>query len=660
MLLRLGEGELALKAWDDWRGGTSAQPNEDYKDPNLKDPYLMLAFEWTWALFDRAVTAHVTGDDRMALLSARALVPIRDAVESEAASRQLPLPDCTGAAPGERPRYLPFLQPLPALLADQERRAREGVRGVPSLRDRFRNQRVRAADVSVDELIRNLDETKASLLGLAFPQFRQPDAVTFDGDEVVKALIEKKGEAVEPLLRVLEDDTRLIRTVRYRSENGYRRHMIGVQEAAYAALSVILRFSPFGGETPYEELRAPGMERRRVLAARVRLYLKQYGGSPPEESWYRTLTDDGATFGQWRQAAAWVATPYKTPTGNGWVQSFVPFRRRGEKVVPRGEALRQKANPSVSQLLARRMDDSFARIADTRTADARADEDWFLRLYGLRDFTAALSAWDGAGALGELRRMTALLERLFASEKARATSSKKSPLIGNIIEIYAERFALNDPQAAADYAGWLRTMRPEDTDYNGAGLFYLASRYADSPEIAEAVTRMFGDPASPWTPVSGRLGYGSWVDTLGLLKSGLLSFPAFRARVLEGLADRTVVGTLKPHGADPAGTYDPKVEFELKVENLLAAAVAGETQQSNVVVRFTIGPRSLAPSASAPVSFRACDVYAWKLRGFEGAPWIELYWAEYARDSAVASSAKFLREHNGPFVYSEERAYRQP
>jgi hypothetical protein len=448
---------------------------------------------------------------------------------------------------------------------------------------------------------------------------------------------------------VLEDDTRLIRTVRFRSDNRYERHLIGVDEAAYAALAVILKFSPFGGDTPYEELRAPGLERRRALAARIRLYLKQYGGLPPEESWYRALADDGATLEQWRQAAAWIATPYRTPTANGWVESLVSFRRKGEKVVLRGEALRQKVGPSVSQLLVRRMDDSFARLAD---------EDWLLRLYGLRDFTVALSAWDSAGGLRELRRVTVQMERLFASEKARATSFKKSPLIGNIIGIYEERLALGDPRAAADYAGWLRTVRPEDADYKGAGLFYLASRYADSPEIAQAVTRMFDDPASPWTPVSGKLGYDS-TDTLQLLKTGLLSFPAFRARVLEGLADRTVVGTLKPHGADPAGTYDPKVEYELKVENLLAAAVAGETQQPDAVVRFTIDARSLTPPPT-PISIRACDVYAWKLRGFEGAPWIELYWAEHARDSAVASSAKFLREHVGPFVYSEERAYRQP
>jgi hypothetical protein len=636
MLLRLGEGELARKAWDAWNGGTSARQNEDDKDP-----YLLLAYEWTWALFDRALTAHVTGDDRMALLSARALVPIRDAVESEAASRRLPPPVNADAAPGERPRYLPFLKPLPALLADQERRAREGVRGVPPLRDSLRDRRAAAAAVSVGELIRNLDEARATLLGRAFPQLRQPDAVTFGVDAVVTALIEKGDEAVEPLLRVLEDDTRLIRTVRFRFDYQYERQLIGVHEAAYAALAVILKFSPAGGATPYEELRAPGLERRRALAARVRLYLKQYGGRPPEEGWYRALADDGATLEQWRQAAAWIATPYRAPTSNGWVDSAVHFRRKGEKFVPRGEALRQKAGPSVSQLLVRRMDDSFARLAD---------EDWPLRLHGLRDFAVALSAWDGAGALGELRRMTALLERLFASEKARATSSKKSSLIGNIIGMYEERLALGDPRAAAEYAGWLRNLRPEDADHTGAGLFYLASRHADSQEIAEAVTRMFGDPASPWKPVSGKLGDGSWVDTLQLLKTGLLGFPAFRARVLEGLADRTVVGTLKPRAADPAGTY------HLKVENLLAAAVAGETRQPDAVVRLTVDPHSPAPSP-APVSFRACDVYAWKLRGFEGAPWIELYWSEAERDAAVAACTKWLREHGGPFVYSETRAY---
>ena len=56
-------------------------------------------------------------------------------------------------------------------------------------------------------------------------------------------------------------------------------------------------------------------------------------------------------------------------------------------------------------------------------------------------------------------------------------------------------------------------------------------------------------------------------------------------------------------------------------------------------------------------SFRVRDVYAWKLRGYEGAPRIELYWTEAERDAAVANCVAFLREHQASFVYSPERAY---
>jgi hypothetical protein len=643
MLLRLGEGELTRKVWGLWTEGARVETNID--------PYMLLACEWTWALFDRALIAHAIGDDRLALLSARSLVPIRDAVESAAASRQLPPPDNTGTAPGVRPLYLPFLKPLPSLLADQERRAREGRRGEPSLRDRLKNPRV-AATLSVEELIRNLDDTSAALLGRQLPQLGQPDALSFDRDAVVVALIEKGEQAVEPLLRVLEDDTRLIRTFRpphvhsiglaYR----YERRLIGVHEAAYAALSNILLASPFWGVTPYEDLMTPGLERRRALAARIRLYLKQYGSLSPEERRYRALADDGATIEQWRQAAAWIATPgacKNKPTQ--WAASVVYYRRKGQNFSLCGEALRQKAGPSVSQLLVRRIDDSLARLAD---------KEWVEGFFGVQDFVSALSAWDGANALGELRRVTALLERRFASEPR--TMTRRSSLRRMILGLYSERLALDDPQAVAGYASWLRTLRPEDTDYgeydSAASLFDLACRYAGSPEIVEAVTRMFGDPASPWGPVIGRLGNGS-NDTLQLLETRLLGFPAFRARVLEGLADRTVVGTLKPSASEPAGTYD------LKVENLLAKAVAGDGNVTEALITFPdFKTRPPAPPP-APFSIRACDVYAWKLRGFEGSPWIELYWTEAERDAAVAASVKWLREHGGPFVYSETRAYRR-
>src|SRR2546425_490373 len=72
LLLRLGEEELAGKVWTAWTAGMPQHVDDDIQ---LRDPYLELATDWAWALFDRAVCAHMRGDDHLALLSARALVP---------------------------------------------------------------------------------------------------------------------------------------------------------------------------------------------------------------------------------------------------------------------------------------------------------------------------------------------------------------------------------------------------------------------------------------------------------------------------------------------------------------------------------------------------------------------------------------------------------
>ncbi len=65
LLLRLGEVELAQLVWEAWTAGMRPGTNDD--SVHLKDPYLMLAADWGWALFDRAITAHMRGDDQLAL-----------------------------------------------------------------------------------------------------------------------------------------------------------------------------------------------------------------------------------------------------------------------------------------------------------------------------------------------------------------------------------------------------------------------------------------------------------------------------------------------------------------------------------------------------------------------------------------------------------------
>src|SRR6185437_11798304 len=134
-------------------------------------------------------------------------------VEAEADRRGFQKPSPEGTRPG---RHLDFLEPLPSLLADQERRAAEKGRAAPADR--------------IPALIAALDEVNAR-------QFGQPGGVDLGSDSRVQALVEVGDAAVEPLLDVLERDTRLTRSVHFWRDFSHHRSLLGVHEAAYVALA---------------------------------------------------------------------------------------------------------------------------------------------------------------------------------------------------------------------------------------------------------------------------------------------------------------------------------------------------------------------------------------------------------------------------------------
>ncbi len=229
LLLRLGHTDLAERVWSAWSAG---------RDGDDKDLYLILSREWAWALFDRAVTAHMRGDDKLSVLSARSLIGI------------------------QRTGDLTFLKPLTQLLADGERRLKDKAN---PLEEDFR---IKNPQVPVDTLIQHLDEVVAVQRG-------QPGGVDLSDSEIVKALIAHGDAAVEPLLNVIENDTRLTRSVSFFRDFHFERHLIGVHEAAYAALIRILKTSDFGSGSEWETLRR-GLDERRALAARIRQYLSSH------------------------------------------------------------------------------------------------------------------------------------------------------------------------------------------------------------------------------------------------------------------------------------------------------------------------------------------------------------------------------------------------
>lgn len=137
LLLRLGEPKLAEDLWLALQigaqrdlnamfrqGGATNAVEEPTSELAKEDPYLQWASDWAWDLFERAVCAHMRGDDGLALASARILTGARPQIESEAERRGFKRQQ-TYASPwdGKYQDYVNFLGPLPTLLADQERRA---------------------------------------------------------------------------------------------------------------------------------------------------------------------------------------------------------------------------------------------------------------------------------------------------------------------------------------------------------------------------------------------------------------------------------------------------------------------------------------------------------------------------------------------------------
>jgi hypothetical protein len=130
-----------------------------------------------------------------------------------------------------------FLEQLPQLLADLERRAREPahVSVVESGPDKLPEQSARIA-----ALIRDLDLVRAR-------QWGQPGSVNLAEDRIVSALIQESDAAVESLLDCLEKDTRLTRSVGFGRDFFRSRTVLTVRSVASFAVQSILQASFRGG-----------------------------------------------------------------------------------------------------------------------------------------------------------------------------------------------------------------------------------------------------------------------------------------------------------------------------------------------------------------------------------------------------------------------------
>jgi hypothetical protein len=488
LLLRCGETAAALTNWSPNQrmmmsgggGGGRVRSN---------DPYLEFAGDWAWAMFDRIICAHMRGDEALALATARQLAGVQPKIEAECAARGFPRQQYyDNQHRGQERPYLDFLDQLPQLLADLERRAKEGSRVsvIESGLQNITNQTGRVA-----ALIRDLDLVAAR-------QWSQPGWVNLPEDPIVSALIQEGDPAVEPLLDCVDHDKRLTRSVGFGRDFFRSRTVIPVSDAAMVAVKSILQ-AGFGDGT-----------------AEIRAYWNKYKGMKLEERWYAILNDD-STGSRWGEAASHIIQPDNVTTFTGGF-SMIKQVPTNTPVRMRGEILRGKSDPSVAELMAR-------RALEVPTNNPNAYD-----LTAACQMALCLAAWDPPAALSVARTL---------SKRACTVMKYSAQQLGTLVtKLAMARANAGDPQAFDDYADWIITTTSEQQGFPIRDCLDPLQKFPTNQILQAAAEKMFADTNSAW----GRL---PWKGMNGdnPIGSDLVNVPAFRRLLVRELEKTNVCGS---------------------------------------------------------------------------------------------------------------------
>lgn len=593
LLLRLGRSDLAEAVWAvataDPTGGYHPRTAANGELSSNGVSYLTLASDLAWYLFDRAACAHMRGDDVIALADARRLTVLQKAVETRAQAMGFYRPYGGSSSRPSTTPYIEFLGQLPDLLADQERRAREPRR--PPMPPPGADKQARIA-----ALIAELDQISS-----------------WRGESpIVKALVAEGEAAVGPLIEAAEHDTRLTRSISPGMRISRDHRIQRVREFESRALDDILKTSSFG----------PGG---------VRAYWEKNRGVPPAERWYRTLADDRASPREWLDAAGAIVRSEDVQV----VSTSDAFRTTVTRPLPPGvrpkrdgESLRDRKNPSVAELMARRVNDidPGGPVGGNGPAEQKVGS--------ANQMAAMLAEWDGTAALPVLR---ARMERSALVGHEGREAGGKIPFRGMpdaIASLTGLRVQLGDRDALRDYAGWIRTADPGRFDHVSIAMFEPLCTHPDHADILAAAAALFEDPKSPWNPsVRPQELAADRRVLLDLLPSPLLGLASFRTLVIRALGDRTQVGT---------------AEVDAEGRILVFHGRSGRISNGNAPRHD--GPFRPGPSA---MPLRVADVICERLQRLDGMPWFQSHWPLARRDQALAACVAYLKHYGDRFRESE-------
>jgi hypothetical protein len=438
LLLRLDDRELARQLFAKIPAsapdGRIVSATEEPRHARL-DWFQVAGTAWLSGIYHEAVEAHFVSNDRLTLEIGETLIGARAAFEAEWTALGTP-----GASNVRRP--VAFLDPVPALIADSQRRLNEPARQ-PFDRNNLLSMTPSARIAALIDLLEDVSEQ----------QMAQPGSVPIMRSPICKMLAEEGAAAIDPLIEALDHDQRLTRSFGFGRSFWPDRHIISVAEAAEAWLEDYYKLRPFRWTDPIE---------RRAWLIRNKFW-------PQVELAFDLL--DGARI-------------------------LLSANKSGPGL--QGDVLRDRRNPSVSELLAKRA----------------TPPGWG------NDLSLLLFQWDPSASLQALRY------------QASVGRSRSGPVVAALLH-------LGDSSAVADWATGLRGDRVANQVVNLEQLAPLWT--APEQETVLSVAReLFLDPNAPMAPAA-MLVAGRCPDSL--IQSPLLISPAFRESIFRGLARSDVIGT---------------------------------------------------------------------------------------------------------------------
>jgi hypothetical protein len=586
VLLRLDEGQLATDAWNE---GYDGEP-----DMKTKDPFADMASVWLGRWFNQAIMAYLRGDYSACAAICHRVAEVQTKVEAGAARRGQ-----TSLLADDR--HNERLWQLPILQAEAERRLHE-----QPFTTVLESGQPAGGPERVAALIRDLETVSVE-------QMMNPGETDVMTDPTVQELIKQGQAAVEPLITCLAEDNRLTKSV-FTAGMGYEGAIIPVYHAARAVLNHVLGTSiPLFEPVLFDSIsqNAPrdlSSADRHALAAKFEAAWQKVKGVNEIAAAYAALRDDTAGADAWFKAVDTIVQPadgtftsYRImPADEAYTihQGNAPF-------LARGDVLRAKVNPSVTDLMIKRFEQLVHDDADRSMDSTRLD-----------NLLLAFAGWDGVHHLEDVHRL---------GEEMEARSLRMTGRTDRLVNVTLaqQRIDLGDKDALPEYLDWLaaqpmHTMQADD--------FSILWQYPGDPRARQTADKIFNNPAMPWRPEISQ----DQDSLVHLLHTPMLGLAAFRKAVARALGDKRVIAQIKDWNNG---------NFSL---------VTGTENGQGEPYQSPEGP-SKRPLASSEV--RRCDYVADRISKVDGFPCCALEWSAERRDAAVAACRDVLLRYGDDFAY---------